>query len=185
MNERSRGRRIACLVGLLLAAALLAHASPGEETSTAPVAAAEHPPSLLADLSAEVWSVLDEHREALAEADPPSVLETVFQASPPYEFSGGSLVVRTDARWFATLPPPGDGSALLELRRWPGDSVLTLYAIAILAGIAGTVVERLDYGLSLVLVPLLVWTVSFHDSKLPLMTCNRPSPASSTSFSKP
>jgi hypothetical protein len=85
---------------------------------------------LLADLSPEVWTVLEEHREALAAADPPSVLETVFQASTPYEFSGGSLVVRTDSRWFATLPPAGDGAALLELRRWPGDSVLALYAIA-------------------------------------------------------
>jgi UDP-GlcNAc:undecaprenyl-phosphate GlcNAc-1-phosphate transferase len=35
-------------------------------------------------------------------------------------------------------------------------AVIALYAIAILAGIAGTVLERLDYGLSLVLVPLLL-----------------------------
>jgi UDP-GlcNAc:undecaprenyl-phosphate GlcNAc-1-phosphate transferase len=35
-------------------------------------------------------------------------------------------------------------------------AVLALYAIAILAGIAGTVLETLDYGLSLVLVPMLL-----------------------------
>jgi len=85
--------------------------------------------SLLADLSPTVWEILEEHREALDSADAPTVLETVFQASVPYEFSGGSLVVRTDARWFATLPPSGEGRALLELRRWPGDSVLALYPI--------------------------------------------------------
>jgi hypothetical protein len=85
--------------------------------------------SLLADLPPEVWEVLDEHRAALEAADAPSVLETVYQASTPYEFSGGSLVVRTDPRWFATLPSTGAGGALLELRRWPGDSVLSLYAI--------------------------------------------------------
>jgi hypothetical protein len=85
--------------------------------------------SLLADLSPEVWKVLEEHREALNAADAPAVLETIFQASTPYEFSGGSLVVRTDGRWFATLPAAGDGAALLELRRWPGDSVLAFYAV--------------------------------------------------------
>ena len=85
--------------------------------------------SLLADLSPEVWETLEEHRDALKAAAAPTVVEMIFQASTPYEFSAGSLVVRTDARWFATMPSADDGGALLELRRWPGDSVLSLYAI--------------------------------------------------------
>ena len=100
-----------------------------DEARPTPQASPKPTSTLLADLSPEVWKVLDEHREALNDADAPAVLETVFQVSTPYEFSGGSLVVRTDGRWFATLPAAGDGAALLELRRWPGDSVLAFYAV--------------------------------------------------------
>jgi hypothetical protein len=116
---------LAVLCGLLPAGA--ATAEPNETETRRQVAAT---PSLLADLPPQVRSLLDEHREALANADAPTVLETVFRVSTPYDFSGGSLVVRTDPRWFATMPRAGDGGALLELRRWPGDSVLALYAIA-------------------------------------------------------
>lgn len=111
----------------LLLLAIISASPAGAADETLPVAPVS---SLLADLSPEVWKVLEEHRAALNAADAPSVVESVFSASTPYEFSGGSLVVRTDARWFATLPPAELGGALLELRRWPGDSVLALYAIA-------------------------------------------------------
>jgi len=117
-------------LGLLLGATLHSHPVPAEEARPVAAAPSEPASSLLADLSPEVWQVLEEHREALNAADAPAVLETIFQASTPYEFSGGSLVVRTDGRWFATLPAAGDGAALLELRRWPGDSVLAFYAVA-------------------------------------------------------
>jgi hypothetical protein len=54
----------------------------------------------------------------------------VFEACTPYLFESGPLRVLTDPRWFSTMPGSGEGAALLELRRWPGDSVLALYAIA-------------------------------------------------------
>jgi len=36
----------------------------------------------------------------------------------------------TDPRWFSTLPPAGEGAPLLELRRWPGDTAVAVYAVA-------------------------------------------------------
>jgi len=114
---------------MLLVVVVLSPAGAVEDGKALAPVPAEPVTSLLADLSPKVWEILAEHREALDAADAPAVLETVFQASVPYEFSGGSLVVRTDARWFATSPPAGEGRALLELRRWPGDTVLALYPI--------------------------------------------------------
>ena len=64
-----------------------------------------------------------------AELGAPALLDAVLRAAPPYEFVAGPLVVRTDVRWFSTLPPEGAEAPLLELRRWPGDSVLALYDI--------------------------------------------------------
>jgi hypothetical protein len=53
----------------------------------------------------------------------------VLGASTPYEFSAGPIVARTDVRWFSTLPAEVEGAPLLELRRWPGDSVLAIYGL--------------------------------------------------------
>lgn len=57
-------------------------------------------------------------------------LDAVFSASTPYRFQAGALTALTDPRWFSTLPLPGVGAPVLELRRWPGDSILALYAVA-------------------------------------------------------
>ncbi|MCP3979870.1 MAG: hypothetical protein GY716_11225 [bacterium] len=87
--------------------------------------------SYLADLPADV-------REALAavEGPPPASrspaeqLSAVLAACTPYSFDIGSVNVITDPRWFSTLPQPGRGAPLLELRRWPGDTVMAVYALA-------------------------------------------------------
>jgi len=66
----------------------------------------------------------------VATLNPAEQLEAVFLAATPYRFESGPIVVHTDPRWFSTLPPTGEGAALLELRRWPGDTALAIYAIA-------------------------------------------------------
>lgn len=47
-----------------------------------------------------------------------------------FAFRNGPLEVRTDPRWFRTGTPPGAGAPLLELRRWPGDTVVAFWAVA-------------------------------------------------------
>jgi hypothetical protein len=64
------------------------------------------------------------------EGDPPTVLARVRAAEPGYRFAAGPFSVRTDRRWFSTLPEAGPASAALEVRRWPGDTVLALYALS-------------------------------------------------------
>lgn len=93
----------------------------------------EAPPpvaSILADLPPQVRQEIEKDGGTpAASRDAEALLEAVFQASTPYEFGGGAIVARTDPRWYATLPPEGEGAPLLELRRWPGDTVLALYAV--------------------------------------------------------
>jgi hypothetical protein len=86
-----------------------------------------------------------------AETPPQSLLQAIFALSTPYRFGDGPITVETDPRWFATLPARTEGAAILELRRWPGDSVMSLYAIAPTEGAAagapplpGADFERLD-----------------------------------------
>ncbi|HXV77625.1 MAG TPA: hypothetical protein VD788_15030 [Candidatus Polarisedimenticolaceae bacterium] len=57
------------------------------------------------------------------------MLQAVFVLGTQYRFGEGPLAVDTDSRWFASLPPDGEARAVLELRRWPGDTVLSLYAL--------------------------------------------------------
>lgn len=81
---------------------------------------------LLADLP-------DSHRAAVAElvaSDARALLEAVFDAGPSYEISTGAIRVRTDPRWFATLPPDEAGAPELVLRRWPGDTLIALWRLA-------------------------------------------------------
>lgn len=87
--------------------------------------------SFLADLSPGLRSALSEVEEGppVADRDPLDQLEAVFRACTPYLFQAGVLEVRTDPRWFSTLPGGGAGAPLLELRRWPGDTALALYAV--------------------------------------------------------
>ena len=83
--------------------------------------------SFLADLPADRLAelALDEVRKLT----PAEQLAAVFGAGPPYEFKSGAVVVYTDARWFSTSPSDAPGAPFLELRRWPGDTVLAFYAL--------------------------------------------------------
>lgn len=73
----------------------------------------------------------------MAGRDAAEQLEAVFRACTPYRFHVGALTVHTDTRWFSTLPAAEDGAPLLELRRWPGDTALALYAVPGAAGAEG------------------------------------------------
>lgn len=57
------------------------------------------------------------------------VLSRIAEADPGYHFVFGPVTIDTDRRWFATVPEDASGAPLLELRRWPGDSVLALYPV--------------------------------------------------------
>ncbi len=87
--------------------------------------------ALLADLSPEVLeSLRSEAGDTGLPKDPAGLLDRIFSAGPVYHFDAGLVGVDTDRRWFETLPPGAPGGPLLELRRWPGDTVLALYALS-------------------------------------------------------
>lgn len=66
----------------------------------------------------------------VGELDPSAQIDRVFRAAPPYEIELGGLSIRTDHRWFSSLPGGDPGAPVAELRRWPGDTVMALYAVA-------------------------------------------------------
>ena len=84
--------------------------------------------SLLADLPPAVLESLV-HGETALPDNPADLLERVFESATPYVFDVGTTVVQTDSRWFTTQPALTEGAPLLVLRRWPGDTVLALYAL--------------------------------------------------------
>ena len=102
--------------------------TPAPSTTPAPSVAPAALP-ILADLPPKTRSALQDAGARPAELGAPAVLDAVLRANPPYEFIAGPLVVHTDVRWFSTLPADGADAPLLELRRWPGDSVLALYDV--------------------------------------------------------
>jgi hypothetical protein len=79
--------------------------------------------ALRSDLSEEAA------RAAAAATDPVDVLARVAAAEAGYHFGSGPVSVDTDRRWFASLPGAEPGTPLFELRRWPGDTVLAVYAV--------------------------------------------------------
>ena len=95
--------------------------------ATATVAADE---GLLADLPPD-------EREALAASvsgdalpdDPGALLQRILLLEPAYRFDAGLVAVDTDRRWFSSQPSPRPGAAVLELRRWPGDTVVSFYVL--------------------------------------------------------
>ncbi len=83
---------------------------------------------MLADIGPEVQAALAGQDAALPD-DPLALLDRVFDAAPSFYFREGPLTVRTDRRWYSTLPEAGAGAPLLVLRRWPGDSVAAFYLL--------------------------------------------------------
>ena len=87
--------------------------------------------TFLADLTPASEEAL---RGAAAESPLPAegraLLDRILDAAPTYSFDAGLVQAETDVRWFAVTPAEGEGRAILELRRWPGDTVLAVYALA-------------------------------------------------------
>jgi len=98
-----------------------------------PILAAEQEieSAFLADLPADVRSALAADPQAQAALEEPEkILAKIFAAETPFSFRSGPFSVQTDRRWFATVATDDPAAPVLELRRWPGDSVLALYALA-------------------------------------------------------
>ena len=91
--------------------------------AVATVAAADRHPALVADLPDEVVSALDE-RDA---GGPSEILDRVLSLQKGFIFRADGLAARTDRRWYAGSSVSGPGAPILELRRWPGDTVLAFY----------------------------------------------------------
>ncbi len=87
--------------------------------------------TFLADLPAEMRDLLaaDAQAEGSGE-DPEKILARIFAAANPYSFRAGPFTVQTDRRWFGTVAADDEAAPVLELRRWPGDTVLALYVLA-------------------------------------------------------
>ena len=60
--------------------------------------------------------------------DPHAILQTILASAPPRRERGGPLTVTVDPRWYRDASP-GPAAPLLLLRRWPGDTVLALWAV--------------------------------------------------------
>ena len=115
-----------CRVFLLLTCGLLtASAGWGQEPPTAVR-------TYLTDLPPEVIATVEAlPAEALDRTNGYAVLARAFEESKPYLFEQGALVAYTDPRWYSTLPGSDGQRPILELRRWPGDTVLDLHAVAV------------------------------------------------------
>lgn len=108
-------------LALLLATAAWA----GEEPRTHD---ASRDSSLLADLPPLVRAAVE--ATVPRGADPSAILSAVYEVSALRELDLGTLVVRSDARWFASFSRESrSGAPIVELRRWPGDTVVALYAV--------------------------------------------------------
>lgn len=85
----------------------------------------------LADLTAEESEALAASaRDQPLPDDPRALLGRIFDLLPAYRFDVGLVIVDTDRRWFRVAPTgAAAGEPILELRRWPGDTVLLLYVL--------------------------------------------------------
>ena len=60
---------------------------------------------------------------------PQEVLAAVFEGAVPYVFEAGGVHALTDRRWFQADSVEGPGAPALEIRRWPGDTIVAYYAL--------------------------------------------------------
>lgn len=85
---------------------------------------------VLTDLPEPDLAALEEsERERPLPSDATNLLDRVLESAGAYAFDGALARVVTDRRWFLVDPPNSPGAPFLELRRWPGDSALALYAL--------------------------------------------------------
>lgn len=85
------------------------------------------PPSgFRADLDPELAATLP------AEAGPGEILDAFIAGERAYRFDVGIVTAWTDSRWYGvtSVSPATAGRApVLEIRRWPGDSLIAFYAL--------------------------------------------------------
>lgn len=98
---------------LVLAAAATAHAAgaPAERAY------------LLADLPDDVLAKVASRRDAPAQ----DLLDAIVEAKTAFRFQAAGIKTLTDRRWFEVTSVEGPGAPALEIRRWPGDTVLAFY----------------------------------------------------------
>jgi hypothetical protein len=89
------------------------------------LAAAVAAGTLTADLPDDALASIASQK---AEA-PADVLAAVMKAVRPFAFDTVGIHVLTDRRWFEATSVEGSGAPALEIRRWPGDTVLAFYAL--------------------------------------------------------
>lgn len=84
-------------------------------------------PTYRADLPADV-------EKGITGSSPEAMLISLLGSTKPFRFDTGAFLVVTDRRWYATATESGEDGPMLVIRRWPGDTVLALYALAGPAG---------------------------------------------------
>lgn len=89
---------------------------------------------LLADLPDEVLAAVRAETAEEAPLSPGDLLERVLAAGPRRTFESGPLWVEADLRWFSSSSADRSGAPLLELWRWPGDSVVAFYSLEAVDG---------------------------------------------------
>lgn len=112
--------------------------------------------ALTADLPDKILA-----KVATAKLEAPEKILDAISEVEPYESDVAGLRVVTDLRWFRVDSVDGPGAPLLELRRWPGDTVLAFYALPSDAPL----VERFP-GLTLQGAPAAAGACSVRDGKL-------------------
>lgn len=98
--------------------------------SAAPPCVAGSASSLRADLpTAELEALADVSEGRPDPLGARELLEEIYRLDDPHRYEADLVSVSTDRRWFGTTPADVDGAPLLEVRRWPGDTVLAVYAL--------------------------------------------------------
>jgi hypothetical protein len=82
-------------------------------------------PSLTSDLPDEVIAAVAAKKPDGARG----VLNEILRAATPYAFDANGIHALTDRRWFRVDSVEGAGAPALEIRRWPGDTVVAFYAL--------------------------------------------------------
>lgn len=73
---------------------------------------------------------------AKAGASPQAAYDAILDAVTPYLFDAHGVHVAADTRWFEGASVDGPGAPVLEVHRWPGDTILAFYELPA-AGEAG------------------------------------------------
>ena len=115
------GRRF--LQALTVSLLVLVHGAVGATIPPGSTYLADLPPDEAAALAAGA------SEEPLPD-NPRELLERIFLLAPAFRFDTGLVIVDTDRRWFRTNSGGSAGAPWIEVRRWPGDTVIAVYVLA-------------------------------------------------------